>query len=134
MLLLQIILDWINEYCLKKDYDVLWLVDKCMGCFLDYVLVLVVVLIDCVEVFVVLCIFVGCLVGDDDLKVIVNFLFVLFVDVVMSEVEWLNILVIEYCQNNLDLVVFFSVLLDYYILVWGVEWDMDFFVIGKWYN
>lgn len=131
---LQTMPDRINEHRLKKDHDVLRLVDKCTGRFPDHVPVLAAALIDRAEAPAALCAFAGRLAGDDDPRVIANSPFTPFVDVVMSEAERLNILAIEHRQNNPDPVAFSNALADYNTLVRGVERDIDLSATGKWQN
>lgn len=132
--LLQMIPDRINDHRLKKDLDVLRLVDKCADRFPDHVPVLAAALVDRAEAPAALCAFAGRLTGDADPKAIANSQFAPFVDVVMSEAERLNILAIDHRQNNPDPVAFSNALSDYHSLVRAVERDMDLSATNKWHT
>ncbi|GAA0784037.1 hypothetical protein E1180_09445 [Roseibium denhamense] len=130
--LLNTIPDRINEHRLKRDHDVLRLVDKCSVRFPDHVPVLASALVERAEAPAALCTFAGRLTGDSDPKTIANSQFSPFVDVVMSEAERLQILALEHRQHNPDPVAFSQALSEYHALVRGVERDMDLSVTGKW--
>ncbi len=132
--LLQSIPDRINEHRLKKDMDVLRLVDKCSARFPDHVPVLAAALVERSETPSALCTFAGRLVGDDDPKAIASSQFAPFVDVVMSEAERLQILAFEHRNHNPDPVAFSQALSEYHTLVRGVERDIDLTVTGKWHK
>ncbi|WP_208977971.1 hypothetical protein [Labrenzia sp. 011] len=131
---LQNIPDRINEQRLKRDTDVLRLVDKCSDRFPDHVAVIAAALIDRSDAPAALCKFAARLAGDEDPKTIENSQFAPFVDVVMSEAERLQILALEHCRNNPDPVAFSQALLEYHSLVRGVERDMDLSLSGKWHK
>lgn len=131
---LQAMPERINERRLKKDTDVLRMIDKCSARFPDHVPMLAAALVERAEMPSALCSFAGRLTGDDDPKAIANSPFSPFVDVVMSEAERLNILAIDHRNNNPDPVAFSNALSDYNNLVRGVERDMDLSVTGKWHH
>ncbi|POF32338.1 hypothetical protein [Roseibium marinum] len=131
---LQNIPERINEQRLKRDTDVLRLVDKCSYRFPDHVPVIAAALVDRSDAPAALCSFAGRLVGDDDPKAIENSQFAPFVDVVMSEAERLQILALDHCKHNPDPVAFSQALLEYHALVRGVERDMDLSHSGKWHK
>ncbi len=131
---LQAMPERINERRLKKDSDVLRMVDKCSTRFPDHVSVLAAALVERADKPSALCAFAGRLNGDDDPKAIADSPFAPFVDVVMSEAERLNILAIDHRNNNPDPVAFSNALSDYNTLVRGVERDMDLSVTGKWHH
>lgn len=131
---LQNIPDRINENRLKRDTDVLRLVDKCSVRFPDHVPVIAAALVDRAEMPSALCTFAGRLAGDGDPKVIAGSQFAPFVDVVMSEAERLQILALEHRNHNPDPIAFSQALSEYHSLVRGVERDMDLSVTGKWHK
>jgi len=131
---LQNIPDRINEHRLKRDTDVLRLVDKCSERFPDHMPVIAAALVDRAEMPSALCAFAGRLTGDSDPKAIANSQFSPFVDVVMSEAERLQILALEHRNNNPDPIAFSQALTEYHSLVRGVERDMDLSVTGKWHK
>lgn len=131
---LQNIPDRINEHRLKRDTDVLRLVDKCSERFPDHLPVIAAALVDRAEMPSALCAFAGRLAGDSDPKAIANSQFSPFVDVVMSEAERLQILALEHRNHNPDPIAFSQALSEYHTLVRGVERDMDLSVTGKWHK
>ncbi|MEP3049653.1 MAG: hypothetical protein ABJL55_17515 [Roseibium sp.] len=131
---LQAMPDRINEHRLKKDQDVLRLVNKCSARFPDHVAILAAGLVDRTEAPSALCSFAGRLAGDDDPKTIANSQFSPFVDVVMSEAERLHILALDHRNHNPDPVAFSNALSEYHSLVRGVERDFDLTVTGAWHR
>jgi len=131
---LQNIPDRINENRLKRDTDVLRLVDKCSERFPDHMPVIAAALVDRAEMPSALCTFAGRLTGNSDPKAIANSQFSPFVDVVMSEAERLQILALEHRNHNPDPIAFAQALSEYHSLVRGVERDMDLSVTGKWHK
>ena len=131
---LQTIPDRINEHRLKRDQDVLQLVDKCSARFPDHVPILAAALVDRAEAPSALCTFAGRLAGDSDPKTIAGSQFAPFVDVVMSEAERLHILALEHRNHNPDPVAFSNALSEYHSLVRGVERDIDLTVTGTWHR
>jgi len=131
---LQNIPDRINEQRLKRDTDVLRLVDKCSERFPDHMPVIAAALVDRAEMPSALCAFAGRLIGNSDPKAIANSLFSPFVDAVMSEAERLQILALEHRNHNPDPIAFSQALSEYHTLVRGVERDMDLTVTGKWHK
>jgi len=131
---LQNIPERVNEHRLKRDTDVLRLVDKCSARFPDHVPIVAAALVERAEAPSALCAFAGRLTGDSDPKAIANSQFAPFVDVVMSEAERLQLLALEHRNHNPDPVAFSQALSEYHSLVRGVERDMDLSVTGKWHK
>jgi hypothetical protein len=131
---LQNIPERINEHRLKRDTDVLQLVDNCSARFPNHVPVIAAALVERADMPSALCAFAGRLAGDSDPKAIARSQFAPFVDVVMSEAERLQILALDHHRNNPDPVAFSQALSEYHSLVRGVERDMDLSVTGRWHK
>lgn len=124
----------INEHRLKKDHDVLRLVDKCSNRFPDHVPIIAAALVERSETPSALCTFAGRLAGDEDPRTIAGSQFAPFVDIVMSEAERLQIRALDDRHNNDDPGAFSEALSDYHALVRGVERDMDLSLTGRWHQ
>lgn len=124
----------INDARLKRDTDVLRLVDSCTERFPEHVPLVAAALLDRAENPASLCAFAGRLNGDSDAKAIERSQFAPFMDVVLSEAERLQMLAMQHRENNPDPVAFSTALSEYHKLVKGVERDMDLSVTGKWHK